>query len=90
MLWTASQDRQQREHRARLVDLFLTARDAELDVGVATGRLKPVGTWHQPWYVTADRSDQPQVLRTPAQRDMALAYLEAQGMLRRGRARSDA
>jgi hypothetical protein len=82
MLWTAGQERQEEERRLRRADLFTAARDATLDVGVSTGQLKSHGGWRQPSYLRGDRASQ--VMRTPATRDAALAYLEAQGMLRRG------
>jgi hypothetical protein len=71
-----------RERTARLVELFTTARDAALDVGVSTGQLKPVGRWRQPFYITADAAP---VVRSPAVRDAALLKLGAMfpGMVRR-------
>ena len=51
MLWTAGQERVARESRNRLTELFVAARDADLDVGVSTGRLTTKGAWHQPSYL---------------------------------------
>ena len=53
MLWTAGQERMGRERTARLAELFVTARDAALDVGVSTGRLTVRGSWSQPFYMEA-------------------------------------
>lgn len=51
MLWTAGQERMTRERNARLVELFVTARDAALDVGVTTGQLTSKGSWGLPSYI---------------------------------------
>lgn len=51
MLWAAGQERVARERRSRMAELFAAARDAALDVGVATGQLKPKGSWHLPPYI---------------------------------------
>lgn len=51
MLWKVGQQRETREHRERMAAMFVAARDADLDVGVATGRLTPKGAWHQPPYI---------------------------------------
>ena len=72
MLWKAGQQRVEREQRARMGELFVAMRDADLDVGVTTGRLKPQGTWRLPRYV---RGDEPHPLRSPATRDAMLAKL---------------
>ena len=81
MLWTAGQERIGRERTARLAELFVAARDAALDVGVSTGRLKPVGRWRQPSYI-AETVIAP--IRSPAVRDITLAQLGAEfpGMVR--------
>ena len=84
MLWDAGQDRVVREERARLTELFMAVRDAQLDVLVATQQVKPRGTWRLPAYIAS--SDAPTAaLGTPAQRDRALARLGAMfpGMVRR-------
>jgi hypothetical protein len=52
MLWTAGQDRMARERTDRLAELFVAARDADLDVGVSTGRLTARGAWSQPSYLS--------------------------------------
>jgi len=72
MLWDAGQQRIGRESRERLVERFTAARDAHLDVLVTTGSAKARGTWRLPAYA---RSDQPQELRSPAERDRALLQL---------------
>lgn len=62
MLWTAGQERTARERNDRLVELFATARDAALDVGVTTGQLTPKGTWNQPSYIPAPDAGQRQAI----------------------------
>ncbi len=62
MLWTAGQERVTRERNDRLVELFVTARDAALDVGVSTGRLTAKGSWGQPSYIPAPDSGQRQAI----------------------------
>jgi hypothetical protein len=72
MLWNAGQERLGRERTVRLAESFTVARDAALEVLVATGQAKPVGSWKQPLYIRASR---PPVVRSPATRDTALAKL---------------
>jgi hypothetical protein len=71
-----------RERNARLVELFVTARDAALDVGVTTGQLKPRGSWRLPSYISAEVRTAP--IRSPGVRDITLAQLGVQfpGMVR--------
>ena len=86
MLWDAGQQRIARESRDRLAERVVAARDAGLEVLVATGRAKPVGTWRQPSYIAVKSEPAPQPVRSPAVRDMALAQLGLMypGMVRRG------
>jgi len=83
MLWTAGHERMTRERDDRLAELFVAARDAEMDVGVTTGHLKPVGSWKLPSYIVT--TDEPPVIRSPAVRDAALMKLNAMfpGIVRR-------
>jgi hypothetical protein len=74
MLWNAGQERLVRERDARLAESFVTARDAALEVLVATGQAKPKGAWKQPPYI---RSRWPDLVRGPATRDATLAKLGA-------------
>jgi hypothetical protein len=80
MLWRAGQQREARERRETLADLFVAARDASLEVGVSTGQLKAKGTWHLPSYMDVE-----QPVRSPESRDAMLAKLGAMfpGMVRR-------
>ena len=82
MLWTAGQERMARERTARLAELFTAARDAAMDVGVSTGRLKPVGKWRQPSYIAEVSVAS---IRSPGVRDITLAQLGVMfpGMVRR-------
>ncbi len=82
MLWDAGQQRTGRESRDRLAERFFAARDAALDAMVATGQAKPMnGVWRLPAYA---RAAAPEPLRSPAERDLALASLGARfpGMVR--------
>ncbi len=81
MLWQAGQERTARESHDRLAELFVTARDAALEVLVNTGQVKPKGAWRRPSYLAS--VEQP--VRSPAARDAALAELGAiiPGMVRR-------
>jgi len=83
VLWDAGQQRLAREGRERLAELYVGVRDGIVAADVATGRAKTRGDI-RPSYVRGD--DRPEPLRTPAQRDMALASLAAAfpGMVRRG------
>jgi hypothetical protein len=72
MLWDEGQKRLARERRDRLAELFVAARDAELDVMVRTGQAKPRGPWSLPAYAAPPRAE---VRRSPADRDRALAAL---------------
>ena len=74
MLWEAGQRRLARERRERLAELFTAFRDAALDVLVSTGQAKPRGTWRLPAYARPERVE---AVRTPAERDRALARLGA-------------
>jgi hypothetical protein len=84
MLWNAGQERAAREQRARLAETFAAVRDAQLDVLVSTGQAKPTGRWGQPSYIEG-RPEAVQSLRSPAERDAALARLGMMvpGMVRR-------
>jgi hypothetical protein len=83
MLWEAGQERITREGRERLAERFAAARDAHLDVLVSTGAVKARGAWRLPAYA---RSEAPQELRSPAERDRALLRL---GMMFPGMVRVD-
>jgi hypothetical protein len=74
MLWQAGQERIGRERNVRLAESFTAARDAAMEVLVATGQAKPVGSWKQPPYIRAAKGP---VVRGPATRDAALAKLGA-------------
>ena len=63
MLWTAGQEREVREQRGRMAELFIAAHDASLDVGVSTGQLKAKGTWHLPSYVDISPEQRQQTAR---------------------------
>ena len=76
MLWRAGQERLERERRARMGELFLAVRDAQLDADVATGRIKPRGTWRLPSYLRDDADVEQR--NSPAERDRALAALGLQ------------
>jgi hypothetical protein len=70
MLWQAGQERLERERSERLTGLFVTARDAGMDVLVRTGQAKPTGTWRLPSYIAAEEP-----VRTTTARDATLARL---------------
>lgn len=72
MLWDAAVKREAREQRARLAEHYRAAVDAGLQVLVSGGQAKPVGLWRQPPYIEPAPAE---VVRTPAQRDRALAKL---------------
>lgn len=74
MLWTAGQKRVAREHRGQRAVIFEAARDAALAVHDVMGA-KFTPPLRAPWYIEV--ADQPQVIRTPARRDRALAKLGA-------------
>jgi hypothetical protein len=73
MLWNAGQRRISREGRDRLAELFVTARDAGMEVLVRSGQAKPKGTWRLPSYVQADGPQRP--ANPTADRDAMLAKL---------------
>ena len=60
-----------RERTARLAELFTAARDAELDVGVSTGRLTAKGTWHQPSYMAETAGQRQAIARRGLRQLMA-------------------
>ena len=72
MMWDEAQARLARERRATLAAHYRAAVDAGLQVIVSAGQAKPRGTWRQPPYIEAVAPD---VVRTPASRDRALAKL---------------
>mgnify|MGYP000335681777 CR=1 FL=1 len=82
MLWTAGQERVQRESRERLAELYVGVRDGYVAGNVATGKAKWSGSEHVPAYA---RSDTP-VQRSPEVRDRTLAKLSTMfpGIVRRG------
>ena len=85
MLWRAGQERETREQKERLVELFVAGRDAALDALVTTGQVKAKGTWRLPSYARR-ASDQEPRTGSPAERDATLKKLGIMfpGMVKRG------
>jgi hypothetical protein len=81
MLWTAGQERMTRERNARLAELFVTARDAALDVGVTTGQLTAKGSWGLPFYVRPDAEQR----QAAAKRGLAQLMADFPGNVARGK-----
>jgi hypothetical protein len=84
MLWDAGQQRTTREGRDRLTELYVGVRDGYVAGNVAVGRAKWKGGAGTPAYV--ERAQRPDIQRSPAIRDMALAQLAEAfpGIVRRG------
>lgn len=84
MFWNAGQARQARESRERLVELYVGVRDGYVSGNVSVGRARFKGGYQAPRYVRQTSGGET-VLRSPAERDRALAKLGAMfpGMVRR-------
>ena len=54
MLWDAGQERINREAKARLVERYVTGRDAYVGAQVALGRAKTNGVAYSPAYVRSE------------------------------------
>jgi len=82
MLWTAGQERVERESRARLAELYVGVRDGYVAGNVSTGKAKWSGGEHVPAYLRSEAA----VIRSPEVRDRTLAKLSAMfpGIVRRG------
>jgi hypothetical protein len=75
MLWHAGQQRITRESRDRLAELFVTARDAGMDVLVSSGQATPKGRWKLPSYIRGEAPRARPVAPPKADREATLAKL---------------